>query len=135
MHRCKQFRIQIPKLTTMTCELLISFVLLFVSIKVSWSFQSVVEIPRMSIEKFHKVYNENGRQTPVVVENVLSEISCEDVCDVIASSKDLRVDLQRKRPDTPTEIYEANIEQAIKAIIENPTSQLLNLPVKTPIPM
>ena len=73
----------------------------------------------MSVDEFHQSYNENEKQTPVLVKEALAENLCEELCDIVVSNDKLEVDLQRKRPNLPATFYNVNIRQAIEAIMHS----------------
>lgn len=79
---------------------------------------------------FHSYERRNGQsimyETPVLVENVLSEKSCEDLCDRIVSSLgDIAlVDLQCQKRSTASqsissEIYECTLNQAFQLMMQS----------------
>jgi hypothetical protein len=77
-----------------------------------------VTIPRVSFEEFQAIYSQNDRDTPIIIENVLTPQECEDYTSEILSSKQAKVCLQRKRPDQDIVLYpDVDIRTAIDMIL------------------
>ena len=86
---------------------------------VTAAFSTHVAIPRLSIEDFSRYYNNNNnaRETPIIIEHVMSEQQCEAICESIVSQPSLAVQLQRRRPNVATDVYPMDIQTAIEYIM------------------
>jgi Cupin-like domain len=80
------------------------------------AFNTHVPIPRMSAKEFRNVCHTLPRETPIIIERLLSEDQCERICEAIVS-RPLEVQLQRRRPNVATDVYEMDISTAIDYIL------------------
>jgi hypothetical protein len=72
----------------------------------------------MSIQEFRNVGHTLSRETPILVEGLLSEDLCERMCEAIVSRSSLQVQLQRRRTNVAaTDVYEVDIGTAIDYIL------------------
>lgn len=84
---------------------------------VTAAFSNHVAIPRVAIEDFSRYNNINARETPIIIEHVMSEQQCETICESIVSQPSLTVQLQRRRPNVATDVYPMDIQTAIQYIM------------------
>ena len=94
-------------------------------VSVAAAFQHHVDIPRVSVQDFlarhHHVYDSNNkastiRETPIIIEHVLTAQQCEAICEAILQQPSLQVQLQRRRK-IAIDIYDLGMKQAIDYIM------------------
>ncbi len=101
------------------------------------SFQ-VSKVPRINSKEFdknkhyfHSTCDKNKKvmqyETPVLIENLLSQLSCEEICDsLVTNLGDMTVDVQRKQSDgvgnsqkVTTNIYQCTLNEALNLMMQS----------------
>jgi hypothetical protein len=104
----------------------------------SSSSSTLRQIPRVSVDEFDQhmhYYHQRQRrsdstasppsifdcyETPVIIQGVLSPDECESVCDtMVAECQDVTVDVQRKRSNQKTDIYQCQLHQALDIMMQS----------------